>query len=217
MFDAPVQWDIDAQITQAVTTEPAPPDCPGERQFVPSALRATLLEAAHSSLGTGTGFQQTISLLQNKYWWPCMSQELRHFVKGCPECAIAKSPHHLPAGKLLPLPVPKRPWSHLGVDFLTDLPASENHTCILVVADRFSKACKLIPLKQLPTALKTAEILFHHVFRNYGIPEDSLRSGTTINFPGMVEFYEISWFDCQSFFRIPPSVERAVGEENTGD
>ncbi|KAK3550675.1 hypothetical protein QTP70_002406 [Hemibagrus guttatus] len=34
--------------------------------------------------------------------------------------------------------------------------------------DRFSKACKLIPLKGLPTALETAEA----VFRHFGIPED---------------------------------------------
>ncbi|KAK3562613.1 hypothetical protein QTP86_002339, partial [Hemibagrus guttatus] len=33
-------------------------------------------------------------------------------------------------------------------------------------------ACQLIPLKGLPTAMETAQSLFHHVFRVYGIPED---------------------------------------------
>ncbi len=70
--------------------------------------------------------------------------------------------------KLVPLPVPWRPWSHIGVDFVTDLPNS----CILVAVDWFSKACRLIPLKGIPTAMETAECLFHHVFRNFGIPED---------------------------------------------
>lgn len=41
---------------------------------------------------------------------------------------------------------------------VTDLPPSSSHTCILVVVDRFSKACKLIPLKGLPTTFKTAEL-----------------------------------------------------------
>lgn len=45
-------------------------------------------------------------------------------------------------------------------------------TRVLVIVDRFSKACKLISLKQLLTALETAEELFHNVFRTYGIPED---------------------------------------------
>ncbi|KAK3518631.1 hypothetical protein QTP70_006073 [Hemibagrus guttatus] len=42
----------------------------------------------------------------------------------------------------------------------------------MVVVDRFSKGCKLIPLKGLPKAMQTAEAMFHHMFRNFGLPED---------------------------------------------
>ncbi|KAK3553588.1 hypothetical protein QTP70_005757 [Hemibagrus guttatus] len=42
----------------------------------------------------------------------------------------------------------------------------------MVVVDQFSKACKLIPLKGSPTAMQTAEAMFQHVFRNFGLPED---------------------------------------------
>ncbi len=101
-----------------------------------------------------------------------MAREVSQYVRSCSVCAITKTPHHLPAGKLMPLPIPHRPWSHVGVDFVTDLPNSEGFTCILVAVDQFSKACRLIPLKGLPTALETAEALFQHVFRNFGIPED---------------------------------------------
>ncbi|KAK3549174.1 hypothetical protein QTP70_033657 [Hemibagrus guttatus] len=85
---------------------------------------------------------------------------------------MSKDPRHLPAGKLFLLPIPSRPWSHLGVDFVTDLPTSRDHTCIFVVVDRFSKSCRLLPLKGPPTALETAELLFNHVFRYFGIPKD---------------------------------------------
>ncbi|KAK3508602.1 hypothetical protein QTP70_034948 [Hemibagrus guttatus] len=37
---------------------------------------------------------------------------------------------------------------------------------------RFSKSCQLILLPGPPTALETAECLFSHVFRYYGLPED---------------------------------------------
>lgn len=84
---------------------------------------------------------------------------------------MAKTPHHLPAGKLLPLPISKRRWPNLGIDYITDLPSSDSHTCILVM-DRFSKSCKLIPLKGIPLASDTTQALFNHVFRNFGIPED---------------------------------------------
>ncbi|KAK3550602.1 hypothetical protein QTP70_000679 [Hemibagrus guttatus] len=68
-------------------------------------------------------------------------------------------------------------WVHTSLcsghpDFVTDLPPSNGFTTILVAIDRFSKACRLIPLKGLSTAMETAQSLFHHVFRVYGIPED---------------------------------------------
>ncbi len=101
-----------------------------------------------------------------------MTRDVNGYVRSCSVCAMSKTPRHLPVGKLVPLPVPRRPWSHIGVDFVTDLPASEGNTCILVVVDRFSKAGKFIPLKGLPTALETTECLFTQVFRNYGLPEE---------------------------------------------
>ncbi len=103
---------------------------------------------------------------------------MARYVKGCSVCAISSTPRKLPGGKLVPLPIPRWPWSHLGIDFATDLhfatdlPPSDGYTTILVVVDRFSKWCKLIPLRGLPTALETAETLFQHVFRNFGLPED---------------------------------------------
>ncbi|KAK3524535.1 hypothetical protein QTP70_029848, partial [Hemibagrus guttatus] len=42
-------------------------------------------------------------------------------------------------GKLVPLPIPRRPWSQLGIDFAVDLPVSNGFTTILIAVDRFSK------------------------------------------------------------------------------
>ncbi len=46
------------------------------------------------------------------------------------------------------------------------------NTCVLVVIDWFSKSCRLLPLKGLPTAMETAMLMFNKIFRYYGIPED---------------------------------------------
>ncbi len=142
-------------------------------QFLGYIIDSGGIHSTHTSLGTGhPGVNNTLSLLRDRFWWPNMARDVRRFVQGCPDCAISKSPRHLPAGKLLPFPIPNRPWSHLGVDFISDLPASDGNTCILVIIDRFSKFCRLIPRTGLPTALQTAELLFNRVFRYYGIPED---------------------------------------------
>ncbi|KAK3549140.1 hypothetical protein QTP70_033344, partial [Hemibagrus guttatus] len=150
-----------------------PPGCPPGSQYIPRARRTALIHSAHTSLGTGhPGINKTFLLLKGRFWWPNLTVDVRRYVQGCEECAMSKDPCHLPSGKLLPLPVPSHPWSHLGVDFVNDLPTSRNHTCILVVVDRFSKSCRLLPLKGSPTALETAELIFNHVFRYFGIPEN---------------------------------------------
>ncbi len=172
MIVSPIHWSPNSVPPSSVSNND-PPGCPPGRQYVIRAQRTPLIHSVHTSLGTGhPGANATLSLLKDRFWWPNMAQDVRRFVQGCSDCAISKSPRHLPSGKLLPLPVPNRPWSHLGVDFITDLPPSDGNTSILVIVDRFSKSCHLLPLKGLPTAMETAELLFNQVFRYYGIPED---------------------------------------------
>ncbi|XP_067230540.1 rhomboid-related protein 3 isoform X1 [Chanodichthys erythropterus] len=172
LFGSPIEWSEET-LPSSNASSRTPPGCPQGLRYITRTRRTPLLHSVHSSLGTGhPGVNETLSLLKQRFWWPNMASDVRRYVQGCRECAISKSPRHLPTGKLNPLPVPERPWSHLGVDFVTDLPESDGHTCILVVVDRFSKACRLIPLEGLPTAMATAELMFNHVFRHYGIPED---------------------------------------------
>ena len=94
------------------------------------------------------------------------------FRSSCSVCSQCKTPKALPAGKLMPLPVPLRPWSHIAIDFVTDLPESLGFTTILTVVDRFSRGVRFIPFPTIPSAFQTAETLFQQVFRYFGIPED---------------------------------------------
>lgn len=44
-------------------------------------------------------------------------------------CAVSKSSHQLFASKLMPLPIPDRPWwSHIAVDFIMELPVLKGYT-----------------------------------------------------------------------------------------
>lgn len=101
-----------------------------------------------------------------------MNTDVKFFVAACQVCAQNKTPHTRPHGLLHPLPIPKRPWSHVSMDFITGLPPSEGHTVILVIVDRFSKACRFIPLPKLPSAQETAKLMCQQVFRTFGLPLD---------------------------------------------
>ncbi|KAL0159750.1 hypothetical protein M9458_043475, partial [Cirrhinus mrigala] len=170
---APVAWDIMTEIAEAQILDPTPADCPDHLTYVPPNLRTQVLSEVHSTPSSGhPGIEATLHLLSNRFWWPSQRSDTITFIKNCPICNTTKVPRQLPAGLLQPLPAPKRPWSHIAVDFITDLPSSHGHTTILTVVDRFSKGCRLIPLPKLPTVLETAEALCDTVFRFYGLPED---------------------------------------------
>ena len=170
---APIRWDLEREIREAAVHDPQPPECPPGRVYVPKPLRSRLITWAHTSLGTGhPGTTRTQQLLSSLYWWSTLNKDVQTHVQSCSVCAQSKVPRHLPAGTLEPLPIPQRPWTHLSIDFVTDLPQSEGNTTIVVIVDRFSKGCCLVPLPGLPTSLQTAEVLFHHVFRRFGLPED---------------------------------------------
>ena len=101
-----------------------------------------------------------------------MGRDTQAFVNACPICAQNKSSRQAPSGLLQPLPIPRRPWSHIALDFITGMPPSDGHTVILTVVDRFSKAAHFIPLTKLPTAKETAQLMIQHVFRLHGLPTD---------------------------------------------
>ncbi|KAK3556567.1 hypothetical protein QTP70_010634 [Hemibagrus guttatus] len=87
------------------------------------------------------GIQCTTTLVQNWFWWPSLSQDVEEYVGSCATCTQSRTSRQLLTGLLEPLPVPRRPWSHMAVDFITDLPDSGGYNTILVSIDQFSKAC----------------------------------------------------------------------------
>ncbi len=152
---SPIQWDIITEIDQANTEQVIPPECPPDKQFVPETLRQRTIDQVHTALSSGhPGVSATIQLLRNKFWWSTLRKDTITQVRQCQVCQTQKPSRQLPAGLLHPLPIPQRPWSHIAIDFITDLPNSNGYTTILTVIDRFSKACRIIPLPKLPTALE---------------------------------------------------------------
>lgn len=83
-----------------------------------------------------------------------MCYDIRKFISSCSSCAQAKVPWTLPIGKLLPFRTLQHPWSHIAIDFVTDLPPVQYNTVIMVIVDRFSKSLWLLPCPGSPPALR---------------------------------------------------------------
>ncbi|KAL0149627.1 hypothetical protein M9458_055154 [Cirrhinus mrigala] len=110
---APVAWDIMTEISEALTQDPAPTNCPDHLTYVPPNLRPRVLSLTHSSPSSGhPGIEATLDLLSNRFWWPSIRHDTIVFIKNCSICNMAKSPRQLPAVvdrfskgcRLIPLP-----------------------------------------------------------------------------------------------------------------
>uniref|UniRef100_A0A8C5MI68 Gypsy retrotransposon integrase-like protein 1 n=1 Tax=Leptobrachium leishanense TaxID=445787 RepID=A0A8C5MI68_9ANUR len=149
----------------------APSSKPPDRLFVPPEEVLIALRLFHESKFAGHfGIEKTLSHIRRHLWWPTLAKDVKDFVTTCPVCTCSKPSRLKPTGLLQPLPVPERPWSHLAMDFLVELPPSSGHTVIFVVVDRFSKMAHFIPLKKLPSSIELAHVFTKEIFRLHGVP-----------------------------------------------
>ncbi len=91
---------------------------------------------------------QTLHKLQEYITWPGIQSYVKNYVKGCPHCQqnkIRRQPFKPP---LQPILGPKtlRPFAHISMDLITDLPESRGFDSILSMVDhRLTKGMILIP------------------------------------------------------------------------
>jgi hypothetical protein len=141
------------------------------RLFIPahSPLLHEIMAAVH---GDGhEGVQRTLHRLRRDFHFPDMRKVVQEFVRACSTCQRNKSEHLLPAGLLLPLPVPSGVWSDIGLDFIEALPRVRGKSVILTVVDRFSKYAHFLPLAHPYTAESVAQAFFSDIVRLHGVPQ----------------------------------------------
>ena len=108
-----------------------------------------------------------------------MEDEDRDDCSCCDTGQRTNAPRYAEHGLLPPLDLPSKPWTHMLMDFFTDLPLSAITTKILVVVNRFTKMAHFIPINQRdsPTVVKA---YLDNVWKYHGFPEDGVpdRDGT---------------------------------------
>ncbi|KAK8663978.1 hypothetical protein V6N13_083783 [Hibiscus sabdariffa] len=147
----------------------------GPRMFVPQAgdLRQKLLRECHDTPWAGhQGWRRTFVLLEQGYYWPHMRQDVMDYTRTCLICQQDKVDRRKASGLLEPLPVPARPWESVALDFIVSLPRVGDLGSIIVVVDRFSKYATFIPAPKYCSAEVTAQLVFKHVVKYWGVPQN---------------------------------------------
>lgn len=99
-----------------------------------------------------------------------MHKTIADYVAQCDICQRVKSESLSPKGLLQPLPIPNQLWEDVSMDFVDGLPRSDNHTSIMVVVDRLSKAAHLVPMAHPYTARLVASKFIDAVVKHHGVP-----------------------------------------------
>jgi len=102
-----------------------------------------------------------------------MNERIIDFLRSFPECQKNKAARHQPYRLSSPLELPYAPWQSIAIDFITELPLSEECDQLWVVIDRFTKMAHFLPLeKEKKTAADLAVIFAREVWKHHGLPSD---------------------------------------------
>jgi len=156
------------------------------------------------------GQDKTIELIRRNFWWPKMNDQIIEFVRSCPECQKNKATHHQPYGLSSPLELPYAPWQSIAMDFITDLPTSEECDQLWVIIDRFTKMAHFIPLSQKEkTAAHLAIRFAKEVWRFHGTPTDIVSDRDS-------RFTSETWKEFLRLLEIQPRMSTAFHPQTDG-
>jgi hypothetical protein len=100
-----------------------------------------------------------------------MKKDVVDYIARCMECQKVKAKHRNPTGLLQPLPIPKKKWEVITMDFIIGLPrTNKKHDLIMVVVDKLAKVAHFVPAKTMHTTVNIGEIFMKGIARLHGIP-----------------------------------------------
>ena len=109
-------------------------------------------------------YQKTLKKLQENFYWPDHTLDVRDFVLSCEVCQQEKSVHRLPTGLLEPLTLAEQKWADASIAIIMGLPRSEEgYDGILIVVDRATKMVHLVAMNRAITAAEIAHVYWNSI------------------------------------------------------
>ncbi len=134
--------------------------------------RRLILSEVHDCPYSGhCGRKSTYTRLRRAgLWWPTCARDVDNYVATCAMCQRNKAVR-FQYGLLVPTAIPEGLWYVLTMDWITDLPrTARGYDRLLVVCEKLSTYCRLLPCRSDQTAEELAELFYQEIVRHEGWP-----------------------------------------------
>lgn len=151
--------------------------------FVPKGrTRSDIIKIYHDTPANGAHFgrDRTIQKIQQRYFWPNMTLDIRNYVKSCVPCLQNNHLRRKPPGALKPIKPPEGIWQLLTMDFHGPItPATrQGNKYIISLTDVLSKFVITKAVRDC-TASTAAHFITKEVILKYGTPRCILTDNGT--------------------------------------
>jgi hypothetical protein len=144
--------------------------CIPHSEFRGRKVTELVIDQVHRIVGH-MGSSITGNYARRSFWWPSLGSDIKAFCDSCATCQAIKTSNQRPQGLLHSLPIPTKPWSSIGMDFVGPFPLADDVDYIWVVLCRLTSLVHLIPLRTTTTAAQLAPIFMSQIVRLHGLPE----------------------------------------------
>ncbi|KAL4153461.1 hypothetical protein QTP88_001294 [Uroleucon formosanum] len=135
------------------------------RPFVTKPFRRTVFNIIHRLAHPGV--KATAKLVKQRFVWPAIDADCRHWARACVECQRAKITRHVTA-PLSSFSLPSQRFEHVHLDLII-MPYSEGFRYCLTCIDRFTRWPEVIPLED-QEAETVARAFYKHWIARFGTP-----------------------------------------------
>lgn len=129
------------------------------------------------------GTARMLSIISRTFSWDSIRKDVIAFCKPCDLCQRTRINTKAKSGELVPLPIPDRPWSVIGIDLIVKLAhsSSSSHTnslsppskfdSILVITDHLSKDAHFVECNESMDLATLARLFIDRFYRHHGLPD----------------------------------------------
>ena len=130
--------------------------------ILPSRLKPLVFKELHVDMGH-VGYDQTLELLKEHFFWPKMYDDVTHFVTRICKCIKGKSPNTLPQAPLKTI-TSSSPMELIGLDFL-HLDTCTGGFHLLVITDHFTRYTQVYPTRNKEPKIAATKLFNDYILR----------------------------------------------------